>query len=1011
MPFGSGWCSWAGRRPRLARLAALTASTALSLVVVLVYGAAVAEAQPSIGCEASSPGPDGVLDMLVSGTSSPSDSLTVTESGGEYSVTLVSGGSSSSVCTGYADSGGTGFPTFAVTGTTLVATDFIAADSGLTFNGQAGVANTLDLSQASGTPATVNVSGATVGGVANDTASVATVPVSFSNVSSFVGLAAGDTTFIAGSTGGFTFAGTGSGNALDLGAAGSGVSASVQTGQITLASGTDQFSGISHFVGSSSGGTTVQAGSGPMTFTGAGTGNVLDLSQVTASQSTPLSVNVSGATVGGVDNDTAAVGTLTDSFTDVSSFVGSADGNTMFQANGAGGFTFDGGVSGGNALDLSAAGSGLSVSVPAGTVSFSPSGSDQFSGISTFDGPAAGGATFAAASTGGDTFNGAGNGNTLNLALLQTSSSELLLVNVSGTNIAGVANDTAAVGSSTDAFSGISTFDGASTGHTTFFAGSAADSFSGTGSGNTLDLSFASASSASVSVSGVTMGIVSDSVTGVTRFVGLAAGNTTFRASSTGGFTFVGDGSGNVLDLGAAGSAVSASVPTGEITLASGTDQFSGISDLLGSSSGGTTVQAGSGSMTFTGAGAGNVLDLSQLTTSLSTPLSVNVSGGSATVGTDTDSFSDVSSFVGSADGDTTFVAGSAGGFTFDGGGSGNTLDLSAAGAASVAVNGDSIMDPGTVTGLTANGTDGFADIEYFPGAATITSGVESPSVNLTAATVGAAYSVQLTGSGGTGTYSGWSVKSGALPPGLTLSGSGLLSGTPSTSGSYSFVIALSDADALPFAISYTLTVELRPFVTISSPADGATETSSPVTVAGTAGGDSGVKSVTVNGVTATVSGGTWSTTVPLTQGANTLTATMTTSDGSAATGSATVYYEPPERISLMGKRFNGKAVLVKLGCAASGSACAGKITVRYTETVVRHHKKHRTTLILASKPYGLDHGYTATFSAALNGTGRRLLEAHAKLAVKGTVTVSQFGHTKTAATFGLTLKQPAKRT
>src|SRR5450631_4148652 len=47
----------------------------------------------------------------------------------------------------------------------------------------------------------------------------------------------------------------------------------------------------------------------------------------------------------------------------------------------------------------------------------------------------------------------------------------------------------------------------------------------------------------------------------------------------------------------------------------------------------------------------------------------------------------------------------------------------------------------------------------------------------LPSAKVGVAYSQQLTATGGTGTYI-WSVVSGSLPPGLTLSNSGLLSGT-----------------------------------------------------------------------------------------------------------------------------------------------------------------------------------------------------------------------------------------
>jgi hypothetical protein len=229
-----------------------------------------------------------------------------------------------------------------------------------------------------------------------------------------------------------------------------------------------------------------------------------------------------------------------------------------------------------------------------------------------------------------------------------------------------------------------------------------------------------------------------------------------------------------------------------------------------------------------------------------------------------------------------------------------------------------------------------------------------------------------------------------------------------STAITWSYATGTSLAEVQGYAAAAQ--AEFRPVVAISSPANGATLTSSPLTVTGSAGGGSGVKSVTVNGVTASVSSGDWSASVPLTDGQNTLTATATSNDGSTATATATVTYAAPARVTLKRKRFNGKAVLVKLACAASGSACAGKNTVRYTETLVRHHKKRRITLVLASKLYALNHGYTATFSAALNRTGRRLLKAHGKLATKGTVTLTQAnGHATTAATFKLTLKRPAK--
>ena len=103
--------------------------------------------------------------------------------------------------------------------------------------------------------------------------------------------------------------------------------------------------------------------------------------------------------------------------------------------------------------------------------------------------------------------------------------------------------------------------------------------------------------------------------------------------------------------------------------------------------------------------------------------------------------------------------------------------------------------------------------------------------------------------------------------------------------------------------------------------------------------------------------------------------------------------------------------MLVELACASSGSNCAGKVTLRYKGTVVKHHKKHKITLVLAGKNYAIGSGHTATTTGPLRAGGKRLLKVRGKLATKGTVTVTQAnGHTTTGATFKLTLKKLAKK-
>ena len=62
---------------------------------------------------------------------------------------------------------------------------------------------------------------------------------------------------------------------------------------------------------------------------------------------------------------------------------------------------------------------------------------------------------------------------------------------------------------------------------------------------------------------------------------------------------------------------------------------------------------------------------------------------------------------------------------------------------------------------------------------------------------VGAAYSTVLTATGGTAPFT-WSLASGTLPPGLTLTSGGTISGTPTTAGPYIFTLKATDSTASP---------------------------------------------------------------------------------------------------------------------------------------------------------------------------------------------------------------------
>jgi hypothetical protein len=92
----------------------------------------------------------------------------------------------------------------------------------------------------------------------------------------------------------------------------------------------------------------------------------------------------------------------------------------------------------------------------------------------------------------------------------------------------------------------------------------------------------------------------------------------------------------------------------------------------------------------------------------------------------------------------------------------------------------------------------------------TINSGVGITTTSLPGGTVGVPYTQLLSATGGLGAYT-WSIASGSLPPGLTLSGA-TISGTPTTAGVYFFTVSATDGASsaqwqLSISISAALTI------------------------------------------------------------------------------------------------------------------------------------------------------------------------------------------------------------
>jgi hypothetical protein len=81
---------------------------------------------------------------------------------------------------------------------------------------------------------------------------------------------------------------------------------------------------------------------------------------------------------------------------------------------------------------------------------------------------------------------------------------------------------------------------------------------------------------------------------------------------------------------------------------------------------------------------------------------------------------------------------------------------------------------------------------------------------------VNSPYSATLRATGGLTPYT-WNVASGSLPPGLSLSRAGALSGTPSASGSFSFSVTVADAEHPPSVANANFPVTIAPASQVST--------------------------------------------------------------------------------------------------------------------------------------------------------------------------------------------------
>jgi len=155
--------------------------------------------------------------------------------------------------------------------------------------------------------------------------------------------------------------------------------------------------------------------------------------------------------------------------------------------------------------------------------------------------------------------------------------------------------------------------------------------------------------------------------------------------------------------------------------------------------------------------------------------------------------------------------------FTANGGTSPYTYSLTAGALpAGLALSSAGVLSGTPTVGGTFNFTVRATDSSTGTGAPFSTSlsyslTVTAPTITVTPATLpagtgGIAYSQALSASGGNGGYT-YSLTAGALPPGIALSSTGSVSGTPTTDGTYNFTVTATDGFGFTGDQAYALTV------------------------------------------------------------------------------------------------------------------------------------------------------------------------------------------------------------
>jgi hypothetical protein len=231
-------------------------------------------------------------------------------------------------------------------------------------------------------------------------------------------------------------------------------------------------------------------------------------------------------------------------------------------------------------------------------------------------------------------------------------------------------------------------------------------------------------------------------------------------------------------------------------------------------------------------------------------------------------------------------------------------------------------------------------------------------------------------------------------------------------------------------ALASEAQASFTPSIAIDGPVGGTVSTQPQVLVTGTAADPTTPFTVDVNGVAATVQGdGSWSATVPLAAGANTLRATVTNQFGTTAADQRSVTYQPPfappaatfagvhvVRLVYTLDRHGRIVVLVSCPAGASGR-CVGRLTLTTIKKFLLRigfaqdaRKKKPKRVQVGSSAFSIAAGKTGKVRVKISTRARKLVTSRRKLAVALAMKSHDASGVSRSASARITVKAPKRK-